>query len=168
MGYRFVISEVTYPKRIEKDTKFTVSFKVKNTGSTPFYYNSPVEVSLLDPATKQPVWKQTCNNIDIRTWLPGDKWDETNDLYTIPAETNLINQSFLVADVPPGEYILALAILDPAGNRPCARFAIKNYFYGGRHPIGKVGVNQSLDTFTVSGFDDIQSDTSLNYDRVVK
>jgi len=168
MGYRFVISELSYPKRIDTDTKFTVSFKVKNTGSTPFYYNWPVEVSLLDPKTKLPVWKQNCNNIDIRTWLPGDKWDDSTDTYTIPAEPNLINQTFLVANVPAGEYIVALAILDPAGNRPAARFAIKNYYNGGRHPIGKVGVNQTLDSFDVSGFDDIQSDKTLNYDRVVK
>jgi len=168
LGYRFVISEINYPKRIDADTKFTVSFKVKNSGSTPFYYNWPVEVSLLDPKTKQPVWKQTCSNLDIRTWLPGDKWDEKSDTYTIPAENNLINQSFQISGLPSGEYILALAILDPAGNRPSARFAIKNYFNGGRHPIGKVGVNQKIESFEVSGFDDIQSDKSLNYDRVVQ
>jgi len=163
LGYRFVISEVTYPKRIDSDTKFTVSFKVSNTGSTPFYYNWPVEVSLLDSKTKQLVWKQTCTNLDIRTWLPGDKWDDQNDVYTIPAENNLVNQTFQISGLPAGVYILALAILDPAGNRPCARFAIKNYFNGGRHPIGKVGVNQKIESFEVSGFDDIQNDKSLNY-----
>ncbi len=168
MGYQFVISEVTYPKRIESDTEFMVSFKVKNTGSTPFYYNWPVEVSLLDPKTKQPVWKQTCNNLDIRTWMPGDKWVDSTDTYTIPAEINSVNQLFLLSGVPSGEYILAFAILDPAGNRPCARFAIKNYYNGGRHPIGKVGVNQKIESFAVSGFDDIQSDKSLYYDKVVK
>jgi len=168
MGYRFVISEVSYPKRIDTDTKFMVSFKVKNTGSTPFYYNWPVEVSLLDPKTKQPVWKQTCNNLDIRNWMPGDKWDDKNDAYTIPPEINSINQTFLLSGVPSGEYVLALSILDPAGNRPCARFAIKNYYNGGRHPIGKVGVNQMTESFALSGFDDIQSDKSLSYDKVVK
>ena len=168
MGYRFVISEVTYPKRIDTDTKFTVSFKVKNTGSTPFYYNWPVEVSLIDPKTKQPVWKNTCTNLDIRNWMPGDKWNDSTDTYTIPAETYMVNQTFLLSEVPSGEYILAIAILDPAGNRPCARFAIKNYYNGGRHPIGKVGTNQTIDSFSVSGFDDIQSDRSLSYDRVVK
>lgn len=168
MGYQFVISEVTYPKRIDPDTEFMVSFKVKNTGSTPFYYNWPVEVSLLDPKTKKSVWKQICSNIDIRTWLPGDKWDDKNDTYSIPAEINSINQSFVLSNVPTGEYIVALAILDPAGNRPCARFAVKNYYNGGRHPIGKVGVNQKIDSFAVSGFDDIQSDKSLSYDKVLK
>jgi len=168
MGYNFVISEVTYPKEIDTDTKFTVSFKVKNTGSTPFYYNWPVELSLLDPKTKQSVWKSTFTNLDIRNWLPGDKWDEKSDTYTVPAESNLVTQAFQIASVPFGEYILALAILDPAGNRPSARFAIKNYFNGGRHPIGKIGVNQMIDSYTISGFDDIQSDRSLSYDRVVK
>ena len=145
-----------------------VSFKVINTGSTPFYYNWPVEISLLDPATKQPVWKQTCNNLDIRTWLPGDKWDDESDIYTIPAEIYSVNQTFLLADVPSGEYIIALAILDPGGNLPCARFAIKNYYNGGRHPIGKVGVNKKIDSFTVSEFDDIQTDKSLFYKAVNK
>jgi len=163
MGYRFVVSQVTYPKRIDTGNKFMVSFKVINTGSTPFYYNWPVEISLLDPATKQPVWKQTCNNLDIRTWLPGDKWDDESDIYTIPAEIYSVNQTFLLADVPSGEYIIALAILDPGGNLPCALFAIKNYYNGGRHPIGKVGVNKKIDSYTVSGFDDIQSDKSLFY-----
>jgi len=168
MGYRFVISEVSYPKRIDTNTKFLVSFKVKNTGSTPFYYNWPVEVSLLDPKTKQPVWKNTFTNLDIRNWQPGDKWDGKSDTYTIPAEINSAYQSFQLSGVPTGEYILALAILDPAGKRPCARFAIKNYYNGGRHPIGKVGINQTIDSFSVSGFDDIQSDRSLSYDKMVK
>ncbi len=168
LGYNFVVSEVTYPKEIKTDTKFMFSFKVKNTGSTPIYYNWPVELSLLDPKTKQPVWKQTCTNIDIRTWLPGDVWDEKAGVYTVPAESNLVSQSFQLSGVPSGEYILALAILDPAGNRPSVRFAIQNYFNGGRHPIGKVGVNKTIDSFIISGFDDIQSDKSLSYDRVVK
>lgn len=163
LGYRFVLKEVNYPKRIEPGTKFTVSFKVKNTGSSPFYYNWPVEVSLLDPNTKKPVWKKQCVDIDIRDWLPGDNWDESTDMYTEPAETYTVNQTFELSGVPSGEYILAFAILNPGGNLPCARFAIKNYYSGGRHPIGKVGIDKTIDAFSVSDFDDIQSDTSLFY-----
>ncbi len=168
LGYRFVISEVTYPKRVDVGTEFTVSFKVTNTGSSPIYYNWPVEVSLLDPKTKQPVWKGVYNDLDIRDWMPGDKWDDKSDAYAIPAEICAVNQTFLLSAVPAGEYIVALAILDPAGNRPSVRFAIKNYYNGGRHPLGKMGVNQEIDSFSVSGFDDIQSDKSLSYDKVVK
>lgn len=163
MGYRFVITEVTYPKKIENGKAFNVSIKIKNTGSSPFYYNWPVEVSLLDPKTKQPVWKTTCKNIEIRNWLPGDKWDGAKDIYTIPANVNTINQTIEMSKVPSGEHILALAILDPAGNTPNARFAIKNYYNGGRHPIGKIGVNKNIESFSVTDFDDIQSDRSLSY-----
>jgi len=168
-GYRFVLSEVTYPKRIDTNNQFTVSFKVKNTGSSPFYYNWPLEVSLIDAKTKQVVWKKQCADLDIRDWMPGDKWDESNDLYRVPAEDYLVNQTFMLSeDIPSGEYILAFAILDPAGNRPCARFAINNYYNGGRHPIGKVGINQEIETFSISEFDDIQSDKSLSYDLVIE
>ena len=92
-----------------------VSFKVKNTGSSPFYYNWPVEVSLLDPKTKQPVWKSRYPNLDIRNWLPGDKWDAEKDAYAIPPELCTASQSFVLSGVPAGEYLIALAILDPAG-----------------------------------------------------
>jgi hypothetical protein len=124
-------------------------------------------VSLLDPKTKQPVWKKTCINLDIRNWLPGDKWDNAKDIYTIPADVNTINQTFQLNGVPAGEYIIALAVLDPAGMRPSVRFAINNYYNGGRHPIGKVGVGENLSSFSVEDFDDVQSDKSISYDKVL-
>ncbi len=46
-------------------------------------------------------------------------------------------------DMPEGESILALAILDPAGMVPSARFAIQNYYTGGRHPIGLLGAGKA-------------------------
>lgn len=169
LGYRFVITEVSYPKRINTDDKFTVSFRVKNTGSSPFYYHWPVELSLLDPETKQVVWEKQCSDVDIRNWMPGDKWNESTNTYEIPAESILVNQTFqLSEEFNPGEYILALAILDPAGELPCVRFAIENYYTGGRHPIGKVGINQKIKSFKISNFDDIESDTSLAYSMVLK
>lgn len=164
LGYRFVLSEISYPKRINIDTDFTISFKVKNTGSTPFYYDWPVEVSLLDSKTKQPVWKKQLSDIAISLWMPGDKWDNSNNVYTIPARTYTVNQTLKLNEIPSGEYIIALAILDPSGNRPSARFAIKNYYNGGRHPLGKVGVKKTIDSFSLSVFDDIQNDMSLSYE----
>ncbi|MBN2315385.1 MAG: hypothetical protein JXM79_15760, partial [Sedimentisphaerales bacterium] len=64
-----------------------------------------------------------------------------------------------------GEYILALAILDPAGMLPSTRFATKNYFKGGRHPVGLVGVDKPMrePTLDPASFDDPARDRTLQY-----
>ena len=56
MGYRFIINEFSYPKEIKVGAQFPISFKVVNSGSSPFYYNWPVEVALLDPESHQKLW----------------------------------------------------------------------------------------------------------------
>ena len=182
-GYRFVIDEVRYPARVERGGSFSASFSVRNLGSAPMYYNWPVELSLLDARTHAPVWRANFERLDLRTWLPGDfsdkgkgrpigdkatagfAWNTGLD-YDLPAPTNRVNGSFqLPRDVPTGEYILALAILDPAGNLPSARFAIVNYFNGGRHPIGRIGVGVDSGQVRLeeSLFDNPANDKSLHY-----
>jgi len=68
-------------------------------------------------------------------------------------------------DLARGDYILALAILDPAGMLPSVRFAIENYFIGGRHPIGLVGVDQipPAPELDPASFDDPAADRTLHY-----
>jgi hypothetical protein len=76
-------------------------------------------------------------------------------------------QGSFVLDEPvePGEYYLALAILDPAGEMPSLRLAIQNYLNGGRHPIGWMGVGRDLhqETLDPATFDDPYEDRSLRY-----
>ncbi len=182
-GYRFVILEVRYTALVAPGTDFQVNFEIQNQGVAPMYYNWPVEVSLLDVKSHAPVWKAQFDDIDIRSWLPGTfsdvgrgrpLGDQTHTRfewgtgleYDVLARTNHVSGHFkLPADLPLGEYILALAILDPAGNLPSARFAIMNYFNGGRHPMGIIGVGRpaikaELDDST---FDDPALDHSLRY-----
>lgn len=142
-GYRFVIPEISCSRRAEPDGKLRLSFSVVNTGSAPFYENWPVEFSLLDPETRLPAWKTTLKGIDIREWLSGDNWDESKNVYLVPAQTNTVDLTILLPDkkkLPVGEYIVALAIVEPFGLTPNVRFAVKNYFKGGRHPFGRVGI----------------------------
>lgn len=159
LGYRFVLDQVSYSKTAEPGGRLAVSFSVKNTGSSPIYYNWPVEVSLLDPDTHQPVWRDTFQNTDITSWLPDSDYSCT-PLYSAENTFNL------PADLPAGEYILALSILDPDGGMlPAVRFANRNYYSGGRHPIGRIGVgtDNPMPMLDPAGFDDIDSDTSLHY-----
>ncbi len=165
-GYRFVIEEVTYPSMISKNKKFSVSFIVKNKGASPFYYNWPVELSLLDPKTREVAWKGLFKDLDIRKWMPGDKWNEEKKAYDIePKPYKTEGELTLPESIPDGEYILALSILDPAGMLPSARFAIKNYFKGGRHPIGMIGVGKTPTNAKIDPaiFDKLSEDTTLHY-----
>jgi hypothetical protein len=173
LGYRFVIDTVRYSGSVVPGESLSVSFGVTNIGAAQLIYPWPVEVSLCNPSTKQPAWKATVPNLDIRQWLPGDKWDydaQNNQYkthkYLVPPVKNRVSAKFVLpASLAAGEYVLALAILDPAGMLPCARFAIANYWTGGRHPIGKVGVGVTVagPQLDASQFNDLKADNSLHY-----
>ena len=119
---------------------------IKNTGSAPFYQNWPVRLNLLDPLSNRLVWSQEIENVDIRTWLPGDDWDEKAARYRVPAKTYCVDTIVPLADYPKlplGEYVVALSIPDPELEELSLRLAIQNYFEGDFHPLGIVayGVN---------------------------
>jgi hypothetical protein len=166
MGYRFIITEFSYSSRIDPGGYLGIEFKVVNTGSSPFYYNWPVEISLLDLKTKEPIWKTKLPNVDIRKWLPGDRWSITESRYEIPAEVYSLKETLaLPRDLEKGKFLLAISINDPAGDNPSVRFAIKNYLNGGRHPIGFIGVGVENDGLQRLGFDNLKNDRSLYYDQ---
>ncbi len=166
-GYRLVIDEVRYDAVVLPGQGFRVAFRLRNTGSAPFYYNWPVEVSLLDPKSREVVWKSVFRDVDIRTWLPGDQWNKQSRRYEMEPKTYEVGGSFAVpGKVPEGDYLVALAILDPAGMQPAVRFAIRNYFIGGRHPLGVIGVGKtpSSPELDPACFDDPAKDKTLHYE----
>jgi hypothetical protein len=148
LGYRFVIRSGMYKEMVHPGEEMVIGFKVSNIGAAPFYYQWPVEISLLDHNHK-PVWKNLLNP-DIRSWLPG--------------ETNTITESFTVPQaLKKGTYIVAIAICDPSGNVPSLRFANIQYYTGGRTPLGVVGVGVEPELTELAPFDSLYSDNSLLY-----
>lgn len=141
-GYRFVIDSLSYPATCQPGGELTLQMTVRNTGSAPFYMNWPVAVALLDPQNGKPVWSAPLGGIDVRRWLPGEAWDSDACAYRIPAkEYHASGTAVLPKGLSPGEYILAIGILDREGGMvPSVRFAIQNYFSGGWHPFGFIGV----------------------------
>ena len=99
--------------------------------------------------------------------MPGDKWSIEEQKYTVPAPVNTISEKVTIdGNVADGRYILAISILDPAGMQPSIRFANENYFEGGYHPVGYVGIgNVKTDGTEIpeNMFFDIQSDHTLHY-----
>ena len=182
-GYRYILEKVVFNPSV-KNGDLRVILNVKNMGSAPFYYKWPLQASLLDPNDRSVVWQHTFDGTDIRAWMPGEgwtapTWSPTSDAaqyypdinwmdgipdWTTPPKTYEVSADFKL-NLPTGPYILALAVLDPAGQLPSLRFATSQYFRGGRHPIGIVAVNQgnggSLPEDMV--FDDPAKDNSLHY-----
>ena len=144
-GYRFVIREASFTPNVKRT--LDVSFTVENIGAAPMYYKWPVELSILN-SKREVVWKGNFNT-DITKWMPGTK--------------NQVEGEFDIADLSKGTYILAIAVLDPAGNNPSLRFANSNYYKGGRTPIGKIGIGQEPEDQNLLPFDSLKDDHSLFY-----
>lgn len=150
LGYRFVIDQASYTSRVSPSGNLEIHLSIRNVGSSPFYYHWPLELSLLSPDNRRPVWKALLEDIGPRGWLP-------NVSLTINEKLDIS------AGLPAGRYVLALSILDPAGMVPAIRFAVRNYYNGGRTPLGPIGLNTDPGPLTLNDFDDIQSDNSLYY-----
>ena len=165
MGHRFVLSDAEYTAAADNGKPVHLEFSVKNTGSSPFYYRWPVEVSLLDTDTHEKVYAHVIDNADITGWMPGENWDRETGRYISQAPVNHISCDFTADRIKPGRYVIALAILDPAGMLPSVRFANTNYFTGGRTPLGyiSIGVNGGAPALDTDSFADIQNDKTLKY-----
>ncbi len=144
-GYRYVIREVSFTPSVSRN--LSVRFTVENIGAAPMYYNWPVELAVLNK-DKKVVWQSTFDT-DITQWMPG--------------ATTQVEDKFNVSGLPEGNYILALAVLDPAGNVPSLRFANTHYYKGGRTPIGKIGIGQEPEDQNLLPFDGLEEDKSLFY-----
>jgi hypothetical protein len=113
------------------------------------------------------VWSAPLAGVDVRRWLPGEDWDSEAFAYrTRPRHYDAAGSAALPDGVERGEYILALGILDRQGGMmPSARFAVRDYFAGGWHPFGYVGVGTTPQSTALEGieFDSPAFDRTLSY-----
>jgi len=162
LGYRFVINQATFTGNVQPGGTMNVAFNVVNKGSSPFYYDWPVEASLLR-ADKSVAWKGLFT-ADVRKWLPGTNWNTTSNVYSnVPAENTVSGAFTIPSNLANGTYTLALSILDPSGWKPSVRFANTNYYAGGRTPVGKVGIGGDPTDQNLGSFAGLKADNSLSY-----
>jgi len=105
MGYEFELTEVSHPATVPAGQALPLTLNGQNRGVAPFYYPWSVQWALLDSSGKVVSVQQT--DWDIRKWQPG----------TFAERAEL---SFAAS---PGQYRLAIGILDPWQNRPAIEFA---------------------------------------------
>ena len=165
LGYRFVLERASYPALVKAGERWNVEFSLRNVGSSPFYYDWPLEVVLLDAKTLKRVWSAPFDGVKISQWMPGEKWNSSLECYTEPAELIKVEGEFDAPKIEKGEYIVALAIADPAGGMPSVRFANTNYLEGGYTALGKIGICCRVKSPQIESeqFFDLQSDRTLRY-----
>jgi hypothetical protein len=122
LGYEFRLTEIRTQSSINSGGQLSLRLRGENQGVAPFYYMWPMAVGLLDMNGR--LVKTFATTIDIRKWQPGD-FDEV---------------VLLSVDVPPGEYDLAVGIIDPWTSKPSIQFANHLSIVDGWSVLSKVNV----------------------------
>lgn len=158
LGYRFVIRSAEYTDTVQ-DT-LEVRIKVENTGSSPFYYDWPIEFCLIKDG--KIAFRHKQQGFALSSVMPGDDWDKTEQRYRQAPLAYEITDRFDISGLAPGDYMLCVGILDPGGGVPNPRFANESYTVFGKTALGWVGVGAppakaGLDGYTFASFteDDI-------------
>lgn len=145
-GYRYIMPEFSCTSRVDQGGVLDIGFKVKNTGSAPFYKKWPVAFTLIDESTKQIIWTEIISDIDITKWLPGDKYNYTTRVYNTPAPEYQIDASITIPDnIPTGQYMVGISILDPSTLLPGIFFALENFLSESQsQPLCRMGIGEEL------------------------
>ena len=110
MGYRFSVEKVNYVPSVDPGKTLSLSIDWRNLGVAPFYYNWPMEVSLVDTDGK--VVASKVQDVNITNWLP-DTEIRTDVDFEVPSK------------IKKGRYKLSVALLDPSTNEPAVHLAME-------------------------------------------
>jgi hypothetical protein len=124
MGYHFRLLEEIHPEKARSGESINLIMDWENTGVTPFYFQWPLEISLADKDGNI-VYKEQLKT-DIRKWLPGKHKENA----TVA----------LSSDLKTGDYLLCVAIIDPATKKPAITLEMKGKRQDGRYQLGKLTI----------------------------
>jgi len=123
-GARFVLREVAHEKTVKRGAPLDLQMTWANVGVGRLDHHYTLRFFLLD-AAGEPVFKGD-SKADPRDWLPG--------------EQHLAESLLVPAAVKAGEYRLAVALVDPGGQRRPFRLAMDAPENLGRYELSKVNV----------------------------
>ncbi len=124
MGYRFVLRKFTYPATVRPQGKLVFTTWWENKGVAPCYREFPLALRLKSSRRSAVM----VTGADIRGWLPGD--------------TVYDDCVFIPADLPPDEYELSIALLDPLSREPKVKLAMAGVQPDGWYSLGKIEVRE--------------------------
>ncbi len=127
MGYRFVLRKFTYPPTVFPQGQLRITSWWENKGVAPIYRAYTYAIRVKNNSHSH-VW---ATDADIRKWLPGDIFFE--------------EKLYLPKDMPPGNYDLEIALVDPVSFDSRIKLAIEGVNAEGWYPMGKVIVKQQAE-----------------------
>jgi hypothetical protein len=123
-GARFVLRELAHERTVKRGTSLNLQMKWANVGVGRLHHSYALRLYLLD-GTGKPFLSAEAK-ADPRDWLPG--------------EHSLTESVPIPAAVEAGDYVVALALVDPSAQRRPWRLAIAAPENEGRYQISKVKV----------------------------
>jgi len=128
MGYRFVINYITLPVKLNKGEVLHIESEWENLGVAPPYRNYTIAFKLI-PKDRRPesiLIYDPAYNTDVTNWLPGKH--RLNLGLSLPA------------DIKPGRYNLAVALLDPYTKEVAVKLAIEGLDAHGWYNLSEIEV----------------------------
>ncbi|MEL7433581.1 MAG: cellulose binding domain-containing protein [Chloroflexota bacterium] len=137
VGYRYVLTQATYPTGAIDGGNIDVSMAWENVGTAPAYfsmgYNLVLDVYLTD-ANGQVVTQAT-TSARVDNWMPAD------DLANGVAPSNLVAQTLTVpANQPQGVYTISVGIRDTVSGN-LINLGINGRDANGRYSLGTININ---------------------------
>ncbi len=124
MGYRFIVRLLEHDRIAAPGSSLMVSIVWENVGVAPPYRDYLLALRLTNDESKETFVLVSGNS--VKNWIPG---------------TIRIYQSFdLPEELQPGNYELAIALVDPDTNKPAIRLAIAGRTEDGWYPLSQLEI----------------------------
>jgi hypothetical protein len=121
MGYRLELRRMEYPASVSAGSRMPIQMRWVNAGVAPVYRPYAPALEFAFSGSRYMVDLP----VDVRAWLPGE---------------TTVEQEIRLPPMPPGDYRLRLALLDPITNQPAVRLAIAGRLPNGWYDLGAISV----------------------------
>ncbi|MEA1996282.1 MAG: DUF4832 domain-containing protein, partial [Gemmatimonadota bacterium] len=124
MGYRFVLKRLEHPSGVKAGDSLALHMVWENKGVAPIYLQHPLAIEFRPVQGDSSRVAET--GVDITRWLPGEQ--DVEATVAVPE------------DLPPGDYELGIAMLDPHSLEPAIKFAIQGVSSDGWYRLSRVNI----------------------------
>jgi hypothetical protein len=145
LGYRLVLRELKYPKRVRRGEPLALVMKWQNIGSAPCYRPYRVAYRL----TGESGYARTfVGKITVEKWMPGSVEVFTEEFFEEAPElppgeiVDVSDRVVLPANMPTGRLSLAIGVVGQRSTEPVLQLAIKGRSDDGWYPLGELQVSE--------------------------